>query len=370
MLGFLESPDYPIDGLTGKETNPDSNGNPVLVQPLAAYQGQADPVPANTYPAVSQQILGSAGTTASMSGFVLNYVAQKPKLDHSNIVMYGFAPEKLPVLTTLAKEFAVCDHWFSSVPGPTLPNRLFAAYGSSFGEVNNLTLSAAAGRQSIFERLVSAGRAAKIYYYDSASSSFMIPLLQRDPQLFATFDDFLADTRAGKLPDYSFIEPNYNTHLAAATETMIANDDHPDHNVQEGELFIAQVYNAIHDNPELWRDSVLLITFSNHGGFYDHVVPPTAVSPDGKIDSSTGFDFQRLGVRVPTVIVSPYIAKGTIDDNVYDHTSIPATVTQLFLGPQSKNSFSKREQNANTFLRVLTLTRPRADDDVPLLSPR
>jgi phospholipase C len=149
---------------------------------------------------------------------------------------------------------------------------------------------------------------------------------------------------------------------------LLASDDHPDHNVQAGELFIAQVYNAIRTNEALWRDSILLITYSNHGGIYDHV-PPPAATPDGFVaqpnQTGTGraFAFDRLGVRVPAVIVSPWIPRGTVDHTVYDHASIPATVSKLFLsGPQN---ISPRERSAQAFDRVLTLTAPRTDTDMP-----
>jgi phospholipase C len=103
-------------------------------------------------------------------------------------------------------------------------------------------------------------------------------LLQHQPEVFGTFPQFLDDCKKGDLPDYSFIEPNFNDHETDSGEEA-ANDQHPDHNVQAGELYIASVYNAIKSNADLWESTALLIVYDEHGGIYDHVVPP-ACPPD------------------------------------------------------------------------------------------
>lgn len=361
MLGSLKMTNPEIDGLTGNETNPDSNGNLVKVQPLADYQG-LDPDPNHRFPGVDFQIFGgesSPGRVANMQGFAKN---------NSRKTMNYFTQDKLPVLTTLATEFTVCDRWFSSVPGPTIPNRAFATYGTSFGQVGMNILQVGEPYKSIFERMVASGHTAKIYYYDQVSSPMeFVPLLQHHPELFATYEQFLSDVKQNMLPQYSFVEPNFSDHEGDSGPVM-ANDDHPDHDVRQGERFIAGVYNAIFDNPEVWTTSVLLITYSNHGGIYDHV-PPPAATPDGFVASpdqtgtGTPFAFDRLGVRVPAVIVSPYIPKGTVDHTIYDHASIPATVSKLFLSGQQV--ISPRERDAHTFERVLTLSKPRPDSEMP-----
>ena len=145
--------------------------------------------------------------------------------------------------------------------------------------------------------------------------------------------------------------------------------------MQEGERFIASVYNAIRTNPALWASTVLLIVYDEHGGIYDHV-PPPACTPDGyKADpSNTGtgetFLFDRLGVRVPAVLVSPYIPKGIFvpgtedpaNSRIFEHACIPATVTSFFLG--SYDNRTVREKNANTFLGLLS-DQMRPDADIP-----
>jgi phospholipase C len=354
-----------IDGLTGNETNPDTNGNPVKVEAKAQYQGQLDPDPDHHFPAVHKQIF-AGGTTATMNGFVQSYFDQQHDVKQSKKIMYHFKPEKLPVLTSLAKEFAVFNRWFSSIPGPTLCNRAFAHYGTSFGHVSMELFFAGQQFKSIFERLTAAGVSSRVYYFDTASSTLEVPnLLLNQPQLFGTFGDFVSHCAADTLPTYSFVEPNYTDHDDASGATWIASDQHPDHHVMEGERFIAQVYNSLRRNPVLWPKSALLVVYDEHGGTYDHV-PPPAVVTDGFVaqPAATGtgepFHFDRLGVRVPAILISPWIPKGTVvNGRVFEHASIPATVTDWQLGLHTDRS--PREKNSEAFLDLLTSPAARTD---------
>lgn len=370
MLGSLKAVDARIDGLTGNESNPDTTGAQVKVAPLAEFQSQLDPDPDHHFPAVDLQIFGgdtSPNRAANMQGFVKSYFNQQHDVSHSGKIMYYFPKEKLPVLTTLATEFAVFNGWFSSIPGPTICNRAFAHYGTSFGQVSMDLFYVKEPYKSVYERLIAANPAhtAKIYYYDQSSSTMeIVNLLQHQPQLFGTYDQFLADCKSGTLPDYCFVEPNYNDHDGDIGE-LIASDQHPDHNVQAGELFIASVYNAIKQNPTLWQNTALLIVYDEHGGIYDHV-PPPACLPDGFVasgsDTGTGaeFKFDRLGVRVPAILVSPWVPKGTVvSGRIFEHSSIPATATKFFLG--SYDQRSPREKAADTFLDLLSLSTMRTD---------
>ena len=174
----------------------------------------------------------------------------------------------------------------------------------------------------------------------------------------------MSDCENDRLPAYSFIEPNYTDHADASGATWIASDQHPDHHVREGERFIALVYNALRKNP-VWSKSALLIVYDEHGGIYDHV-PPPAVVTDGFVaqPAATGtgdaFHFDRLGVRVPAVLVSPWIPKGTVvNGRIFEHASIPATVTDWRIGLY--NDRSPREKNAETFLDLLTSPTLRPD---------
>lgn len=370
---------YPkINGLTGNESNPDTNGAIVNVQPKAAFQGQLDPDPDHHFPGVDLQVFGGAppgpGRVANMQGFVKGYFSQTKDVNRSHNIMYYFAPEQLPVITNLATEYAVFNGWFSSIPGPTICNRAFAHYGTSFGQVGMDIFYTLDNIPSIYERMIQAGHSAKIYYYDQPSSTMeIVNLLKNQPQIFATFDQFSSDCSTNALPEYSFIEPCYNDHPGADGGQILASDQHPDHNVREGERFIGAVYNAIRTNPTLWQSTVLLVVYDEHGGIYDHVVPP-ACTPDGYTASgdATGtgepFAFDRLGIRVPAVLVSPWIARGTVisgaedatNGRIFEHACIPGTVTEFFLHGDAKRTV--REQKAQTFLNVLT-DQMRADDD-------
>jgi phospholipase C len=380
MLGALRAKNPKINGLTGNESNPDTNGTIVKVQASAKFQGQLENDPDHHFPGVDLQIFGGAqgdNRVANMQGFVKSYFTQTNNVDRSHAIMNYFTPDQVPVLTELATEFAVFNGWFSSIPGPTICNRAFAHYGTSFGQVGMDIFYLLDPILSIYERMVNAGQSSKIYYYDEQSSTMeVVNLLKNEPQVFATFDQFLADCKSGNLPQYSFVEPCYSDHPADDGGQVLASDQHPDHDIREGERFIATVFNAIRTIPDLWQSTALLIVYDEHGGLFDHVVPPPC-TPDGytakQSDTETGriFAFDRLGIRVPAVLVSPWIPRGTVvpgpedptNARVFEHASIPATVTSQFLPNfDQNNKRTVREKNAATFLDLLT-DQMRPDDD-------
>jgi phospholipase C len=377
MLGSLQAQNPRINGLTGAESNLDTTNEPAVVKPLAQFQSQLDPDPNHHFPAVHQQIFdGGPIDKPTMGGFVKSYFAERKDVAHSRKIMYYFPKKKLPVLTGLATNFAIFNGWFSSIPGPTLCNRAFAHYGTSFGQVSMDIFYYHKEPLSIYERLVNAGHSAKLYYFDEASSTMeVVNLLQNQPKLFGTYDQFLEDCKLGTLPQYSFVEPNYTDHEEDGGE-RIASDQHPDHDVQQGEVFIATIYNAVRQNPDLWKSTALLIVYDEHGGIYDHV-PPPACPKDGFTapPEQTGvpgltFEFNRLGVRVPAILVSPWIPKATVvpgpgepNGRAFEHASIPGTVTKFFLGDYPKRT--PREQQAPTFLDLLSDTM-RPDSDCPV----
>ena len=373
MLGSLTVVDPRVDGVTDALSNPDTTGAAVKPQPLADFQGQLNPDPDHHFPAVDLQIFGgdtSPGRVANMQGFVKSYFNQQRDVKHSQKIMYYFQQSQLPVLTKLALEFAVFNRWFASIPGPTICNRAFAHYGTSFGKVDMNPFDVIEPIKSIYTRLISATpkHTAKVYYYDTTSSTMeVVNLLQNQPQLFGTYDQFKSDCDKGLLPEYSFVEPNYNDHDSDSGE-QVANDQHPDHDVQAGEFLIAEVYMHIRRNPKLWPNTALLVVYDEHGGIYDHVVPPACApdkftAPANNTGTGMEFKFDRLGVRVPAILISPWIPKNTVVDRVFDHASIPATINQFFIGDDPNRS--PREINANLFVEK---NPPAGDPSRNLLS--
>jgi len=163
---------------------------------------------------------------------------------------------------------------------------------------------------------------------------------------------FKRDAQAGTLPQYSFIEPKYTTFFGQA------NDQHPPHDVRAGEQLIDDVYHAVRTSP-LWNELILIVLYDEHGGLYDHVLPPAVCPPACAPDEHTTlFKFDRLGVRVPAVLISPLIPAGTIVKDVFDHSSVPATVKKLFGLP---SFLTHRDERANTFDLVASLSSPRTD---------
>lgn len=386
MLGALKKEDPRINGLNGDETNPDSNNKPVKVQSKAQFRGQLQPDPDHHYPAVNKQLFNGAPSSGkpSMQGFVKSYFDQQHDDGHAQKIMYYYPPDKLPVLTTLARKYVLFNGWFSSIPGPTLCNRAFAHYGTSFGKVGMELTYEKVDFPSIYDRLIQNGNTAKIYYFDQVSSTLeVVNLLQNQPQIFGSYNDFLSDCENGALPDYCLVEPNYKDHEEGG-EDLPANDQHPDHNVQDGEVFIATVYNAIRNNPDLWKSTALLVVYDEHGGIFDHV-PPPACLPDGYTASGkeTGigeeFKFDRLGVRVPAILVSPWVQHTIVPGvdepggRIFEHACIPNTVTRHFLpdydtpDPDAPNKLkrSPREAASETFLDLLSDTM-RSEEDCPV----
>jgi phospholipase C len=359
MLGSLKTVNPAIDGYIDSDpfTNPDANNNAVKPQALAEFQGQLNPDPDHHFPAVDVQIYGSQtgnGRVANMQGFVTSYYHQRQDVGHSQKIMHYFKQTDLPVLTTLALQFAVFNRWFASIPGPTICNRAFAHYGTSFGRVDMDPFDVIEPIKSIYTRLVTATpkHSAKVYYYDTSSSTMEVAnLLQHQTEVFGTYPQFLSDCNKGLLPDYSFVEPNYSDHDTDEGEE-VASDQHPDHDVQAGEQLIAEAYMHI-KNGRNWANTALLVVYDEHGGIFDHVVPPVC-KPDKfhstQVDPGTGqpFQFDRLGVRVPAILISPWIPRGTVVDRVFDHASIPATISKFFLG--GSPDVSPREANADVFI--------------------
>jgi phospholipase C len=364
MLGFLPRVDHlrDLDGLTGREFNlldlSDPSSQRFPVRPAAPFEMPEQLDPDHSVPAVNYQLTGSTQSPspwnrARNDGIVENfaYVAgQELQRDATReeiqLIMDCFDPSHLPVLATLAREFCVCDHWHADVPGPTMPNRIFVHAATSSGVADN-QFDRPFPIPTIYEHLQDAGRSWRTYFYDF-NDLVQFPRLHLDANNNRFFSAFAGDVASSDVADYTFLQPCY---LSSSDPKEVDSSQHAPSDVRFGEELIASVYNAIRSNEELWRDSALIITYDEHGGFYDHVIPPFGIAnPDGLTSFNPPFDFRRLGLRVPAVIVSPWI-QPQIDTALYSHSSIAATLKEHFDLPQF---LTQRDATANRFTHLLS----------------
>jgi phospholipase C len=398
MLGFLYPKSGNFDGLDGTESNLAADGSEVKVFPItpdiqnAYYFPLANPT--EGYKATNDQLFSSdtppASGVAANDGFVTSFANElqhpahplDPKLVGAvpASIMGMYAAETLSVLSGLAKGFAVCDGWFASVPTQTFPNRAFAVAGTSLGYVDNSARGLPAfNTASVFGKLADAGQTWKIYGYsgEPLTAHDFPDTVQPGPngEVVSGFARFQSDAANGTLAALSYIEPEWATHPRSPHQPddghnwHLENDQHPISNLAIGEKLLYDVYQALRNGPA-WDKTLLIITYDEHGGNYDHVPPPTgAIAPDNVIGSS-GFDFTRFGVRVPAVIVSPLIPAGTVlhapsDGPPFDHTSIIATLRARFgIGP-----LGSRDAAAPNVGSILTEATPRTDDPLAGLQP-
>jgi phospholipase C len=381
LFGALKGVNNEIEGLTGNETNLVDPRNPqsqiVKVTPSSQF-GLPFGIgfdPAHEFPDVQVQLYGPPPAPnplpaqAPMTGFAFsgNEAVQAQEGEFANDfeqVMEYFPPDQIPVLSNLAQNFAVFNWWFSSLPGPTWPNRYFIHAATSGGlnySPTDLKSGSAAllgfgftfKNGTIYDLIQKAGKQWRIYN-DGLPQAATISSLYQDfhnptTTHFRDMSNFAADVAAGSLPEYTFIEPNYDV----AGNYQNGNSMHPLNDVQSGESLVKLVYETLR-NSAYWEKLLLVITFDEHGGFYDHV-PPAATVPTG--DDSTyadpvkyPFTWDRLGVRVPNIVISAYTPPGTVIDKdqngqpyILDHTSVLATIEKIFGLPNLTN----RDKNAN-----------------------
>ncbi|HUZ35357.1 MAG TPA: alkaline phosphatase family protein [Streptosporangiaceae bacterium] len=424
LLGFVPHPDPAFDGLTGKGpvTNPGWHQNPaVTASPDAKV---VLPVgPDHSHDAVMEQLALTPDGKPTNQGFVVSYerkcrgqdppafagllgplanLAQgflahggPPVTGRGPLVMQCQPPEQVPVLAKLALEFAVCARWFCSVPGETWPNRNFAHAATSDGqtdiEIRPYT------NQTIFEVLERSGADWRIYH-DDTPQVWAFPALWDTPERHAKWfplDQFASHAASGDLPQYTFIEPNHRPPLHTLDHDPVigvpdvSNNQHPENNLvsndaydtfpphtesdfAQAERLVATVYEALRSNPGLFATTVLLVTYDEHGGLFDHVPPPTGVPAPGGPSSRVGevlgdllhrragaFDFTMLGPRVPALVISPLVPARTVDTQIRDHASIPATLRALF-APDA-GPLTGRDAWSPPFHDLLTLAEPRTD---------
>ncbi|AOJ04891.1 phosphoesterase [Burkholderia mayonis] len=361
VLPAHSSPQF--DGLKPEMANPSTAGKMIAVTLEAA--NSVTPDPQETFVNVTSQILGPSGANAPwppMQGFVVNY--ETTRTTDPSHVMQCHSVAQLPTLTALARAYAVSDAWFASVPSQTWPNRAFAHAGTSNGHVNNGAMPdpLAWNVPTIFDVLTSIGASWAVYSDTIVTPSLthtMFPTLWADAMAdhFKHFGDFAAACRNDALPQYAFIEPSF---------LFEPNDQHPPHDVRAGDSFLHDIWTAISTSPG-WPRTLLVVTYDEHGGCFDHVLPPANATPpdDASAPGDETFGFYRFGVRVPAVVVSPYIEAGTVFRSPtavpYDHTSILATLRDWLGIPPDRMLKSARIANAPTLAQLFTRDTPRAD---------
>lgn len=433
MLGFLQHPDPSFTGLRagGPHQNPGYDGAPAVAAAVGAKRVLPFG-PDHSHDAVMSQLgvrRGRNPTPGTNDGFLTSYELKARGLGPSGIggllgpllnrwqagkqrtapradgrgplVMLCQDPDRVPVLRTLALQFAVFDHWFCSVPGETWPNRNYLHAATSDGETDiEIRMYT---DPTIFELLERHGRSWHIYH-DDTPQVWAFRRLWDTPERHANWypgNRFAEHVAAGRLPHYSFIEPNHRPPLHTLDHDPrfggtpdVSTSQHPENNLvsnaaydgfddgadtdfARGEALIASVYEALRANPDVFARTLLLITYDEHGGLYDHVPPPVGVPAPGggrKLFARIlhaiwhrrvhRFDFTMLGPRVPTVLVSPLVAAGTVVHDVHEHASVPATLRALFAPDAAP--LTERDAWATPFHAVANL--PAARTDLPDLS--
>ena len=349
------------------ESCPTTSGSTRLIETTPEADGRLSVGPPHSHEEVMRQVTGtpvpenvqasySVPVPAPMNGFIESYRS----LDGAGSgveIMRCFAPEEVPVLSKLATDFVVFDRWFASVPGETWPNRNFAHAGTSDGEVN--IVRRLYDNNTIFDRL---GEDWAIYHKGIPQVWAFRNLWKQRNRRFRGLGHLLHDIADDSLRAYSFVEPDHG--LPPGEH---GNSQHPHENEKSGRSFvageqlIAEIYNALVANPEVFDKTLFIITYDEHGGFFDHV-PPVPMQPPTSV-VTTGFDFAVSGVRVPAVAVNPRLKAETISVAV-DHSAIPRTVRGLF-APTSP-PLSNREAASPSVVDLMTWGPARALAPIPV----
>jgi phospholipase C len=385
--------------------------------------------PAEPFLDVNQQLYGTeAGPStdkqvATMNGFVQNFYDKKCYTTSTEetveSIMKVYGPDQLPVLNSLARHYAVSDRWFSSVPTQTNCNRAFLLCGTSLGRTDNMGFEdTLKGKDSFRTKTLfnvldenKPPVSWDVFYKDrypiseelakqhpdlcalskklgqpcpspSCYTQLTFPNIPNKTGHFLRIEtDFKNLVASGKLPALSFMEPGSwggSIEYKDYELKRVAGDDyHPPGPMLRAERFLADVYRTLTSNTAVWNQTLLIVTFDEHGGTYDHVPPPWgAADPDDSRNKEFGHDFafNRFGVRVPTLLISPWIEKETVfrsdTDVPYDHTSIIASVLEwkdIIRGTNDKPVLGKRVVAAPLFDKVLTCSEPRTDTlDLPI----
>jgi phospholipase C len=317
----------------------------------------------------SQEWLAShnAYDNGRMDGFVRTPIGPTSSQLVGGVAMGYWTGDDLPFTYSLAKTFPIGDRWFSSVMGQTFPNRRYLIAGTSVGMTDDggtsvLSLIAPAAG-TVFNLLDNHGISWENYAasYPGGATPELFALNDALPEAFhhKALGDFFTDAAAGRLPAFSFLDPDYSTQSQENPQNIVV-----------GEALVAQVVHAIGTSP-LWPSTLFVLMYDEHGGYYDHVPPPPAIPPDAippiVQPGESGYDgFARYGFRVPSVVVSPYAKRDHVSHVLYDHTSVLAMVERKWNLP----ALTYRDANANDLADFLDLgALARRQPTFPRLPP-
>ncbi len=332
ILGLIGRGDGFTLGANGHPTakNPDGHGNEVHAFHMPT-ECQTDGI-GNDW-----KVAHEAYDGGTCQGFVTSTTAE---------AMGYFTKDDLPFSCAMAGTFPIADRYFCSAMAQTDPNRRYLIAGTSLGLIDDSFPLELPPGGVIYEQFNKHGITWKDYYSTVPTLGVFLPLLG-DPALkagLAHIDQFYADAAAGTLPQFSLVEPDYEK----------SSEENPQ-DVQFGDQFVSQVVNALMSSPN-WPKTMLIWTYDEHGGYYDHVPPPSAVPPDDVAPVLAAGDppgaFDRYGFRVPCAVVSPYAKKNHVSHTIYDHTSILKTVEQKWNLP----ALTRRDANANSLFDMVDLT--------------
>ena len=387
IFGFRQG----VNGVSGTEfnlldpTKPESDVNPAFHAGSGAPFSVIDSKngPSHSLKGTNVQIFNNgqgpaAQHLASNIGFARNYHdelvsehIQHPSEAAIAVAMQSFSPAHLPSINALADAFCVCDNWFSEVPGPTQPNRLYMHAATSAGFAHNVW-SKKFDVQTIYNNLEAAGVSWATYDFDLNEVRQNFTRINGSAPNFKKFEALAVDVQQDTLANYSFICPRFNNSAEGH-----GNSQHAPEDARYGDNLVADVYEALRANDAVWAKTVLIVTYDEHGGFYDHVIPPSEniPNPDGINSPVAGdpgasfvppFKFDRLGLRVPVVIASPWVKAGKVDSTRYQHTSVLATLKKMFGLP---SFLTLRDASANPFDQIFQ-ELSEARTDTPKKLPR
>ncbi len=382
MLGHLGLPQFSngtkVDGLDPKKIASGAYGNPyqgMVYDPFAMKDGPlVSDLPHERDRIAQQTAQSKVSGTFGMNGFVdayFGYTNGQFVTKHPDPMGY-FEPDQVPITRFLADEYLVCDRWFAPLPASTHPNRFMSLCGTTRVDVTGGILPPV-GKPMLLDWLTA--RNVRWRVYPKALSFFM--LMGRLDLAFSTgfrpFANLANDVRNepdATFPQVILVEPSYAD--APHVGNDVPNDNHAPLAVAPGEAFIRDVYLALTSNPKRWGRTVFVVTYDEHGGFFDHVPPPMipfARPADADAKFTTGFD--SLGVRVPTIVASPLVARRSVSSTLFDHTSILQWVAEQFgsMGETYSQSVERRRVDGVASFGATLGSVARADVPVPPKAP-